>query len=198
MMIWPPSTMIVICLFKKSKWYDLTKKTLLRCSISRPFKSHWEIQIKTKVYPPLKTKQTKKIRQIKKTRDSWPSQMPAPGQAFNNQIRDINQFLSKLTLKKQKLENFCKITLPHALHLTPMKTKKQTILLIETRKQKGNEKDATLGPRPLKKTPFINEKNRESVYLPPLIWRNFSGPKKTEKNNWKPKKSWNNCAMHTA
>jgi len=57
---------------------------------------------KNKSLPALENKTNKKIRQIKKTRDSWPSQMPAPGQAFNNQIRDINQFLSKLTLKKQK------------------------------------------------------------------------------------------------
>jgi len=37
--------------------------------------------------------------------------------------------------------------------------KKQTILLIETRKQKGNEKDATLGPRPLKKTLSLMKKS---------------------------------------
>jgi len=47
-----------------------------------------------------------------------------------------------------------------------MKTKKQTILLIETRKQKGNEKDATLGPRPLKKTLSLMKKIvKASTYL---------------------------------
>merc|ERR1712080_56359 len=96
----------------------------------------------------------------------------AAGHAFNNQIRDKNQSLSKLTLK------FCKTTLPLALHLTP---------IMKKQKRKGNNllKQMSHPARPNSSDPFMK---KPCVYLYPLIWRNsFFRPRKKEQLKTKKK-----------